>query len=585
MTCDVGKILRDPVRLDALHGLRLLDTPTEEAFDRLSKLAAMMTGAPVGLVTLVDVDRQFFKSCIGLPQPWSTWRQTPLSHSFCQHVVARAAPLVIEDARLDPELKDNLAIPEINVVAYLGVPLLAAGQVVGSFCVIDRVPRQWTQKEIDAVSELAELVMTELKLRGEVVRRCETEELLRENQAELEERVRERTAELESELTERKKLEARLLHVQKMDALGRLSGGIAHDFNNLLTAIEGYADLAESSLQEPNVAASHLAEVRNAAGRAAELTKRLLAFARRQVTEPRVIDLNELVTGMQKMLARVIGEDVRLTTRLEETPWVVKVDSGQMEQVLMNLVINARDAMPRGGELAIETANVTLDARGAQAMSDAAPGEYVRLAVRDTGTGMSPEVRRLAFEPFFTTKEQGRGTGLGLATSYGVVRQAQGAIQIDSEPGVGTSILIYLPRATEARQEPVMPASAPASGGSETVLVVEDETLVRMLAVHTLRSNGYTVLEAGDGAEALRVAQQHDGSIDLLLTDMVMPRMGGVTLAQRLREQRPNVRVVFSSGYSSQALSEAGLTEAAVFLPKPYRAANLLGKVREALAR
>jgi signal transduction histidine kinase len=585
VTCDIGKILRDPVRLDALHGLRLLDTPAEESFDRLSKLAAAMTATPVALVTLLDFDRQFFKSCFGLPQPWSTWRQTPLSHSFCQHVVATGKPLVIEDARLDAGLKENLAIPDLNIVAYLGVPLMAAGQVIGSFCVLDRIPRKWTPQQIDAVRDLAELVMTELKLRGEIVRRCETEDVLRENQAELEQRVRERTAELEAELLERKKLETRLLHAQKMDALGRLSGGIAHDFNNLLTAIVGYADLAESNLGDAKAAASHLAEVRSATGRAAELTKRLLAFARKQATEPKVFDLNELVTGMQKMLARVIGEDVRLTTRLEPSPWMVSVDPGQMEQVLMNLVINARDAMPRGGNLAIETANVTLDERAAHAISDSAPGEYVRLAVRDTGSGMSAEVRRLAFEPFFTTKEQGRGTGLGLATSYGVVRQAHGSIRIDSEPGVGTSVTIYLPRAAKPRPEPAAPAAAPAGGGSETVLVAEDETLVRMLAVHTLRSNGYTVLEAGDGAEALRVAQHHAGTIDLLLTDMVMPRIGGVTLAQRLREQRPGLRVVFSSGYSSQALSEAGLTDAAVLLPKPYRAANLLGKVREALAR
>ena len=588
VACDIGKILRDPVRLDALHGLRLLDTPAEEAFDRLSKLAAAMTGTPVALVTLLDFDRQFFKSCFGLPQPWSTWRQTPLSHSFCQHVVATGKPLVIEDARQDPVLRENLAIPDINVVAYLGVPLIAVGQVIGSFCVIDHVPRKWTPQQIDAVRDLAELVMTELKLRGEIVRRCETEDLLRENQAELEQRVRDRTAELEAELAERMKLEARLLHAQKMDALGRLSGGIAHDFNNVLTAIVGYADLAESNLGDPAAASSHLAEVRNAAGRAAELTKRLLAFARKQVTAAKVVDVNELVAGMQKMLARVLGEDVRLSTRLGPSTWTVRVDPSQLEQVVMNLAINARDAMPRGGDLTMETANVTLDARAAQAIPDATPGEYVLLAVRDTGSGMSPAVRRLAFEPFFTTKERGKGTGLGLATCYGIVRQAQGAIQLDSEPGVGTSVLVYLPRSTEPCDAPAAGAAPPTTrttGGSETVLVVEDEPLVRMLAVHTLQSQGYAVLEAADGADALRVVQQHAGAIDLLLTDMVMPRMGGVTLAQRLRERRPDIRVVFSSGYSSQALSEAGLNEASVFLPKPYRAADLLGKVREALTR
>jgi PAS domain S-box-containing protein len=386
------------------------------------------------------------------------------------------------------------------------------------------------------------------------------------------------------DLTERHRMEQQLLQAQKMESIGRLAGGVAHDFNNLLTAILGYAELAEDALSPGSSEHGYVQNIQKAALRAADLTRQLLAFARRQIIEPRIVYLNDLMFDVDRMLRRLIGEDIELTTLPAPDLWPVKADPSQIGQVIVNLAVNARDAMPLGGKLTIETANVALDEEYARQHVEAKPGEYVMLAVSDTGVGMTEEVKARIFEPFYTTKEHGKGTGLGLATCYGIVKQSGGHIAFYSEPDRGTTFKIYLPRAGEQaallpREEPV-----PLPSGSETVLLVEDEALVRDIAAQTLRARGYTVLEAGNGDEALRVVQSHRGMIDLVITDVVMPQMGGTELAERLEEMLPGIKVLFTSGYTDNAIVSQGVLEPnTAFLHKPFTPGAIARKVREVL--
>jgi two-component system cell cycle sensor histidine kinase/response regulator CckA len=385
------------------------------------------------------------------------------------------------------------------------------------------------------------------------------------------------------DITERKRLEDQLNQAQKMEAIGQLAGGVAHDFNNILTAITGYSDLALRHLPAEDPMKTNLEEIKAAALRAAGLTRQLLAFSRKQVLQPRVIDLNAVVTDISKMLRRLIGEHIELSTHARRHPALVKADRGQVEQVIMNLAVNARDAMPSGGRLRIETDIV---AGAADNPADLPPGEHVVLRISDTGTGMSAETRSRLFEPFFTTKEPGKGTGLGLATCYGIVKQSGGHITVDSEPGKGTTFRIYLPLATEPVAEPAAaPQSAEMPRGRETILLVEDEMVVRELAGMILEDLGYRVLSADHGEEALRLADQHGNEpLPLLLTDVVMPIMGGREVAERLRAKHPGLKVIFSSGYTDDAIAEPGLPDSATwFLEKPYTPDALARKVREAL--
>ncbi|HWQ15764.1 MAG TPA: ATP-binding protein [Roseiflexaceae bacterium] len=388
------------------------------------------------------------------------------------------------------------------------------------------------------------------------------------------------------DITERKRLEAQLLQAQKMEGIGRLAGGVAHDFNNLLTAIIGNAQLALESLPADHEARAEVAEIAGAAFRASALTRQLLAFARRQIIEPHVIDLNQLVLGMDALLRRLIGEDIELVTMPGPALWSVRADPGQIEQVIVNMAVNARDAMPRGGKLTIETRNVALDQAYARQHLSVVPGSYVLLAVSDTGEGMDEQVRERIFEPFFTTKEQGRGTGLGLATCYGIVKQHGGYIWVYSEPGHGTSFKIYLPRADEpAEGLPHAEEPRAALHGGETILLVEDEAAVRALAARVLRAQGYTVLEAAHPDEALAIAAvQPAGSIHLLLTDVVMPGMSGRALAEELLRRSPGIKALFISGYTDNAIVHHGRLDPGVaFLPKPFAPATLARRVREIL--
>ncbi len=387
------------------------------------------------------------------------------------------------------------------------------------------------------------------------------------------------------DVTEGRALEDQLRQSQKMEAVGRLAGGIAHDFNNLLTAIMGYAELAAGRLKPEDPTRSELSEIDKASRRAAELTGQLLAFSRKQVLQPRVVSLNQVVSDMDKMLRRVIGEDVDLVTSLKEPLGSVKADTGQLGQVLLNLAINSRDAMPNGGKLTIETSDVELDETYSAFHFDVPPGRYLLLAVSDTGTGMDAKTLSHIFEPFFTTKGVGKGTGLGLSTVYGVVKQSGGHVTVYSEPGVGTTVKVYLPRVEDAQKD-AAPSTGRAhqAGGTETVLVVEDEEAVRRLVCRSLEARGYETLPAASANEALLALEKHPGEIHLMLTDVVMPILSGRELAERLAALRPRMKVLFMSGYTDDAIVHHGVLEAGTpFIQKPFTPHTLAAKVREVL--
>jgi two-component system, cell cycle sensor histidine kinase and response regulator CckA len=390
------------------------------------------------------------------------------------------------------------------------------------------------------------------------------------------------------DVTSRRSLEEQFRQAQKMEAVGRLSGGVAHDFNNLLGVIIGYAEFLQERLEPENVLRGSADEILKAGKRAASLTRQLLAFSRQQVLEPKVIDLNAVVFDTEKLLRRLIGEDIELSTPLAPDLGRVKADQGQLEQVIMNLAVNARDAMPQGGKLTIATENMVMDDAFVRRYPyPVQPGPYVCLTVTDSGIGMDAETKARAFEPFFTTKEKGKGTGLGLSTVYGVVKQSGGYIDIYSSPGAGTTFKIYLPKVDEAiRAEEVPVAGDRSFTGRETILVAEDEASLRKLTRTTLELCGYKVLEAKDGAEALEMSDAHDGAIDLLLTDIVMPGIGGRALAQELSRRRPDIRWVYMSGYTGQGIgAQESFEPGSHFLPKPFTRETLTRKVREALDR
>jgi PAS domain S-box-containing protein len=385
------------------------------------------------------------------------------------------------------------------------------------------------------------------------------------------------------DITEHKRLQQEFCVSQKMDAIGRLAAGVAHDFNNLLTVIAGYSTLLLGDMSEDDPGYAGICEIHKAGERAAALTRQLLAFCRKQPLEPKTLNINSIVADMHRMLQPLIGEDIDLVTVLHPALGSTKADPGQIEQVIMNLALNARDAMPNGGKLTLETANVEFDTADAERHISISPGVYVMLAMTDTGIGMTPEIQARIFEPFFTTKGQGEGTGLGLATVYGIVKQSGGTILVHSEPGHGTTFKIYLPAVQEAPVTRDSAAQPSPSGGTETVLVVEDEDAIRRLVCSVLKKAGYTVLEAKNGNEALRIAEGREGGIDLMISDIVMPCMGGAELASRLASSRPGMKVMFISGYTDNAIHQHGVLPNAVFLEKPFLPKTLARKVREVL--
>jgi PAS domain S-box-containing protein len=387
------------------------------------------------------------------------------------------------------------------------------------------------------------------------------------------------------DVTERKQLEEQFRQAQKMEAVGRLSGGVAHDFNNLLGVIIGYGEIMQEKPAADESMRVCVDEILKAGHRAAALTRQLLAFSRQQVLDPKVLDLNAVVRDMEKMLKRLIGEDVALKTELDPELARIKADQGQIEQAVMNLAVNARDAMPEGGKLILASSNFYMDETFVRRYPyPVQVGNYVLFTVSDTGIGMDAATQARIFEPFFTTKEKGKGTGLGLSMVYGIVKQSGGYIDVSSEPGRGTTFKIYLPKVDAPIAVTERTELSASLRGTETILLVEDEASLRALTVHMLESCGYTVLEANSGEEALKVSQQREGEIHLLLTDVVMPGISGRVLAEQLAKQRSQMRIVYTSGYTGQTVGALGvLDEGSHFLPKPFTKEALARKVREAL--
>ena len=389
---------------------------------------------------------------------------------------------------------------------------------------------------------------------------------------------------IKQDVTAQRLLEDQFRQAQKMEAVGRLAGGVAHDFNNLLSVITSYSEILLEDLGPADPRRADLDEIRKAAGAAAGLTRQLLAFSRQQVLQPRVLSPNAVIEGVDKMLRRLIGEDVELETVLARDTGAIKADPGQIEQVIMNLAVNARDAMPEGGRLTIATSNVELDSIYTGDHIPVTPGPYVLLAVTDTGVGMNAETKRRLFEPFFTTKEKGKGTGLGLATVYGIVKQSGGFIWVYSEVGQGTTFKIYLPRVPEAPTAPEPVRSPESLRGTETILIAEDSPAVRSAARQVLERLGYAVLDAPNGAAALDVGTRHSGALQLLLTDVVMPEMSGRQLAEQLSVVRPGLKVLYVSGYTDDAVVRHGVLEQGIaYLEKPFTPGRLARKVREVL--
>ena len=443
---------------------------------------------------------------------------------------------------------------------FLAVPLILGPQVLGVLSVRTRRERGFSLEDLALAMAFAAQAAIAL----------ENSRLYQETQ-----RAYEELSQTQEQLTQ----------ARKMEAVGRLAGGIAHDFNNLLTVMIGRSQLVLRRLGAQDPVRADIELMEQTADRAADLTRQLLAFSRKQVLQPAVLDLSAVVANMAEMLRRLIGEDIALVTALDPALGHVKADPGQIEQIVMNLAANARDAMSKGGRLTLETANAELDAAYARRHVDVHPGPHVMLAVSDTGVGMTPETQAHIFEPFFTTKGPGHGTGLGLATVYGIVKQSDGHIWVYSEPGRGTTFKIYLPRVEEAVDPSVARPRLPEPArGHETILLVEDEPAVRDLARDVLRAHGYTVLEARHGREALLISERHSGPIHLMLTDVVMPEMSGRELANRLASLRPTMPVIYMSGYTDAAVVHHGVLDpGTTFLQKPFTPDALARKMRQVL--
>ena len=460
-------------------------------------------------------------------------------------------PHITNDIQSEPETFDQEWAGREGMVAFAGYPLHVEGRVVGVMTMFSR--RRLPDDTLDALSSVAAVI-------AQYIDRKRTEEALR-------------------------KSEEQFRQSQKLEAVGLLAGGIAHDFNNLLTAINGYSELALMKLKQEDPLHRNLEEIKKSGERAANLTRQLLAFSRKQMLQPRVLDLNSVVVDIEKMLRRLIGEDINLRTSFDPALGSTKADPGQIEQVVMNLAVNARDAMPAGGKLTIETANIYLDERYAREHVGVTPGRYVMLAVTDTGTGMDAETQARIFEPFFTTKGEGKGTGLGLSTVYGIVKQSGGNVWVYSEVGHGTTFKVYLPRVDEDAEEYKRTTETEEIlRGTETILLAEDEEVVRTLACEILETYGYRVLEATGGGAALLICEREKEQIDLLITDVVMPELSGRQLAERLKQLRPDMRVLYMSGYTDNAIVHQGvLDKGANFIQKPFSPDALARKVREVL--
>ncbi|MBN1991256.1 MAG: response regulator [Anaerolineae bacterium] len=478
------------------------------------------------------------------------------NNGLFQNLLAHKTPLTVDDAQNDPQLVlAHHLMCQRGTVSLLLLPLTNKQEIIGSLCLNTTEPRHFTAEEINLARSVAEQVSGVL-VRAQLVQ-------------------------------EHRQLEEQLRQAQKMEAIGRLAGGMAHDFNNLLTVITGYSELLlHRHIERHDPRYKDIEQIFKAGERATALTRQLLAFSRQQVIQPEILDLNAIITDTNEMLRRLISEDIDLITILDPTLGHIKADANQIESIILNLAVNAYDAMPHGGKLTIKTSNLKLGAGSADKPIGLEPGRYVLLTVSDTGIGMDAETLSHIFEPFFTTKAKGKGTGLGLATVYGIVQQNKGGLSVSSQPGRGATFQIYLPQI-----EPVKPLAGAEPGlskplrGTETILLVEDEDMVRELARYALVQNGYRVLEARHGREALEVCRQHEGPIHLLLTDVVMPSgLSGRNLAEQLTALYPETKVLYMSGYVDKAIVQRGVLDPNIaFLPKPFSPVSLSRKVREVL--
>ena len=543
---EVGRIVTSTLNIDEVFERFAFEVKKLVDYDRMN-------------INLIDHEAGTFrvKYLVGEDLPGRhPGRARPLAGTRIQHILETGRTLVRADISEASGFPGDLVDAEAGLRSAIMVPLVSKGQIVSTLGLRSLSTATYGPREQAILERLANQIAPAL-----------------ENARLHEERVR---------------AEEQLSHAQKMESVGRLAGGVAHDFNNLLTAIMGYSQMSLREAPPESNLNNNLQEIQQATGRAANLTNQLLAFSRHQVIEPQVIDLNDLIINLDKMLRRLIGEDIELVTLPAADLQPVKADPGQIEQILVNLVVNARDAMPEAGKLTIETANVTLDAEYVRQHGGASLGRHVMLTVSDTGMGISEEDQEHIFEPFFTTKEVGKGTGLGLATCYGIIQQSGGHMEVSSEPGQGTSFKVYLPVTEETYEAPPQIVGSSASlQGKETVLLAEDEPLVRSMVATVLRDRGYEVLEAINGEEALRVVQKHGGeSIELLLTDVVMPQMNGPELAEQLHTTHPDIKVLFTSGYTGDSVSELNILPTGTdFLAKPYMPETLAVKVREVLDR
>lgn len=543
---DVSTQLKQASRLKQLEVRRILDTPREEIFDRITRLAAKTAVAPISLLTFVDGNRQWFKSSFGLPEPWNTQRETPLSHSFCQYVVADRQPLVVENANQHPLVRESKAIPDLNVVSYLGVPLIdSEGSALGSLAVANTQPHAWSDSDVQSLKDFAAVTMIELELRTEVAQRSELEKQLRQS--------------------------------QKLEALGRLASGVAHDFNNMLFVIQGYASFVGERVGSSAEGLGEIHELRSAVERASALTQQLLAFSRKQPLKKQRLLINHVIEGLQGMLKQALGGRLELVLELAERLGVVEADRTQLEQVMMNLVLNARDASPRPGRIIVRTRSVT---------SGGVP--YAELEVQDFGKGMDAETVYHIFEPFFTSKE--KGVGLGLATVHGIVTQTGGRVVVESVLGHGSTFTVTLPcvQASEGvavpggiLHPPSMKAVLPA-----TVLLVDDDAAVRSMLAKILRRAGYDLMVAKSALEALRILDKREAQVRLALLDLTMPGMNGGRLGEELRVRVPEIAILYMSGYADDDVLMQGITAGTVdFVSKPIPPDALLATIEEILSR
>jgi len=488
-----------------------------------------------------------------------SWDRVETCEEFISHLETGKYDLILSDYNL-PNF-DGISALHVFLEHKTDIPFIIISGAIGEETAIESLKAGATDYVLkDRISRLAPAVKRALK---------EKEELRLRKQAEKEKAV----------------LQEQLRQSQKMEAIGQLAGGIAHDFNNLLTVIQGYSEIALLSLKHTDPLRDTILRINEAGIKAANLTHQLLAFSRRQILEMKVVNLNGTIRELNHMLQRIIGEDIELITKLEKNLWRTKVDSRQVDQVIINLAVNARDAMPNGGKLTIETANIHLDKPSADYPANILPGLYVMLSVSDTGVGILPEVKDRIFEPFFTTKEKGKGTGLGLSTIYGIVNQCGGSISVDSTPGKGTAFKIYFLQTAESRDK-----SEEGTGitqfprGDETILVVEDDMEACRLTTEILEMQGYLVLPASGSNEALKVAETYGAKINMVLTDVVMPQMSGKEMVDRLHLLLPDIKVLFMSGYANEAIIHHGVLEKGLFyIQKPFTIERLSQKIREVL--